>query len=697
MPIKVKSKKLAAPREGSPVSIRPDYEYDLPNIALDDSFRDVVKKLSLYFVDAIELPSTFEQLRTTPAGAPLRILVDHLTATCTNPGIVNALLALKWHYASSSDHRTLGESRADACEIVAWRFLTRLSEREAVDYCLYEIPDLDDDDDETEETGNGHTRDEEAGEASPLLSHLRSIDNRRRGPGPAGSSMKRNQLLSSLSRLTMTSDENDDEEENDPTAPFKNLNALEIAAIANAKRFLSQHIVQKIITAIWSGDIIFWDSLSVHSTKKPRFYNPRTADPFSRLRVPKYLKSWEVLFFCIFLALYYSVLIVRDESRLTIPEVILFFWIAAFFYDELSEWLDAGSIFYATDIWNLFDMIMITIGFTFAILRIIGITQDRVDLSDLAFDILSLEALFMIPRIFSILSLSPYWGTLIPCLKEMGKDFFKYMVLVVVVYCGFLTTFSLVGRDVFAFKSMAWILTKIFYGSAPIGFEVMNQIDPFFGPPLMIIFITLSSFLLMGSLTGMLSNSFSRVITHAKEEYLYVYSVYVLEASTSNRLTHFFPPFNLLAFAIFRPWRLIFSADEKFRAGRIILLKATHWPIVGIIKLYEMYRKPGVDEFAGFKGPQHSTRRNGRKNLAAKRSTSNVGRRSLLSPRGRLNARDLERPEDDVEAPTAAESQLSELNRKVDQLTALVLALQEKQSASASGKESGSTSEGTAA
>lgn len=60
------------------------------------------------------------------------------------------------------------------------------------------------------------------------------------------------------------------------------------------------------------------------------------------------------------------------------------------------------------------------------------------------------------------------------------------------------------------------------------------------GPPLMFIFVTLSSILLMGSLTGMLSNSFSRVITHAREEYLYVYSVYVLEASTSNRLTHFY-------------------------------------------------------------------------------------------------------------------------------------------------------------
>ncbi|KAM5347965.1 hypothetical protein ACJ41O_007789 [Fusarium nematophilum] len=695
MPIKVKSKKLPAPREGSPVSLRPDSEYELPNIAVDDSFRDVVKKLSLYFVDAIELPSTFEQLRTTAAGNCLRILVDHLAATCTNPAIVNALLALKWHYAAESDHRSLGESRADACEIVAWRFLTRLSEREAVDYCLYEIPDLDDHDG-GEETGNGHVADEEAGESSPLLSHMRSIENRRRGPGPAGSSIKRNQLLSSLSRLTMTSDE-DDENENDPTASFKSLNALEIAAIANAKRFLSQHIVQKIITAIWSGDLIFWDSLSVHSTKKPRFYNPRTADPFSRLRVPKYLKSWEVLFFCIFLALYYVVLIVRDETRITVPEIFLFLWIAAFFYDELSEWLDAGSIFYATDIWNLFDMIMITIGFAFAVLRIIGITQEKPELSELAFDILSLEALFMIPRIFSILSLNSYWGTLIPCLKEMGKDFFRYMVLVVIVYCGFLTTFSLVGRDVFAFKSMAWILTKIFYGSAPIGFEVMNQIDPFFGPPLMIIFITLSSFLLMGSLTGMLSNSFSRVITHAKEEYLYVYSVYVLEASTSNRLTHFFPPFNLLAFAIFRPWRLIFSADEKFRAGRIVLLKATHWPIVGVIKLYEMYRRPSVeDEFAGFKGPQHSGRRNGRKSLAQKRSTSSVGRRALLSPR-RANGGAMERREDDVDAPTDMDVHLAELNRKIDQLTAVVLALQAKETSSGSGTASGDGSSSTTA
>lgn len=49
---------------------------------------------------------------------------------------------------------------------------------------------------------------------------------------------------------------------------------------------------------------------------------------------------------------------------------------------------------------------------------------------------------------------------------------------------------------------MAMILSKIFYGSSYLGFEVMDQIDPLLGPPLMYIFVTLSSFLLMGSLTG---------------------------------------------------------------------------------------------------------------------------------------------------------------------------------------------------
>lgn len=209
---------------------------------------------------------------------------------------------------------------------------------------------------------------EEVDERAPLIARVANRDGTHPS-APPGSSGKRSQLLSSLSRLTKGSDELDlDSDSEDPTAAFEGLNALEIAAIANAKRFLSQHIVQKIITGIWNGDIIFWDTLSIDATKKPRFYDPSSADPFSRLRVPKYMKCYEVLFFAAFLCLYYAVLIRGVTDHITAVEVVLFCWLGAFLYDELSEWLDAGSIFYATDIWNFFDMIMVFIGVVYAIL-----------------------------------------------------------------------------------------------------------------------------------------------------------------------------------------------------------------------------------------------------------------------------------------------------------------------------------------
>ncbi|KAI1394024.1 uncharacterized protein F4822DRAFT_33998 [Hypoxylon trugodes] len=686
MPIRVKSRPLATPeRAFSPIGIRPEVE--LPDIAHEDVFRDVVRELSRYIAEVVYMPSTFEQLRTTSAGDDLRTLVEHLTVRVTNPAIVNALLALRWHYGAINDSRGVSEARANACEIVAWRFLTRLSERDAVDFCLYEIPDISSDEDTSHEDNPADGG--ESNERTTLLGSPRGFSPDRgsdHNHNHFGSS-RRIQLLQSISKLTMSRHASDVEElEDDPTAPFTNLNALEIAAIADAKRFLSQHVVQKIITGIWNGEIIFWDRLSVHSEKKPRFYNPATADPFSRLRVPKYLKTYEVAFFIGFLMLYYSVLIEQNRYAITPLEILLYIWFAAFFYDEVSEYIDAGSIFYAADIWNLFDMIMIAIGIVFAVLRFVGLYKGDYTLVDIGFDVLSLEALFMVPRVCSVLSLSPYWGTLIPCLKEMGKDFLKFMVLVVIVYVGFLTTFSLVGRETYTFPHMAMIVTKIFFGSSFVGFDIMEDIDPIFGPPLMLIFVTLSSILLMGSLTGMLSNSFSRVITHAREEYLYVYSVYVLEASTSNRLTHFYPPFNLIALGIFRPLRLFLPSDDKFRQGRILLLRATHAPIVGVIQVYEWFtKKVNPDGFDNFRGPrQNSFKRHSAPPPEHPESRPRSGYRPRL-PTPRPASTDMvhkQKPreqlaEDDAgDAPTDVEVRISELAAKIDRLTALVVSLQ---------------------
>lgn len=71
----------------------------------------------------------------------------------------------------------------------------------------------------------------------------------------------------------------------------------------------------------------------------------------------------------------------------------------------------------------------------------------------MSFDILSMEALFMVPRICSVMSLNPYFGSLIPVLKEMvrqhsgvlneianleiqTKTFCKFLPVILVLYLG---------------------------------------------------------------------------------------------------------------------------------------------------------------------------------------------------------------------------------------------------------------------
>ncbi|KAL5330333.1 hypothetical protein ACEPPN_003860 [Leptodophora sp. 'Broadleaf-Isolate-01'] len=646
----------------------------LPAIGPTDPFAKVVKTLSFYFVDELHVPSTFEQLRTTSAGNKIRVLVEHLVLNVTNPALINALLTLKWHFSTLEvDDRGLNETRANACEIVAWRFLTRISERDAVDFCLYELPEVQHTE---EEPQNPEPCGSEVNEHSSLLPQFRARD-----PllptTPTRPTSKRVEMLRSISHMGSMSvvPEVNPDDEDDPTSSFTGLNALEIAAVADCKKFISQRIVQKIITGIWNGDITFWAKLSVYTKKKPQFYNKKRSDCFTRLRVPRYIKAFEVLFFATFLFLYYAVMVERNQSQITFLEVMLYIWFAAFAYDELGEFIDAGSIFYAVDIWNGCDLIIILIGIAFAITRVVGLfkdTQEYQPITDTAFDILSLEALFMVPRICSLLSLHPYFGTLIPCLKEMAKDFVKFMVVVAVLYIGFLTTFTLLARDSFGLSEMSWILIKVFFGSSYLGFDIMSDINPKLGPPLMLIFVCMTNILLITSLISILSDSFSKVIAHAR----LVLSV----------------PRNLIPLILIRPLRLFLSSDD-LRRTRIVMLKVTHSPIVAAIWLFEKAHEKVNGGASGFSsiGP-------GLARLTSESSSSKKQRPFLASRSGKTDSQHFpETPAEDgthspphesapkgkkegqpaiVVSNTMLEEQVQDLSLKIAELTALIMASQ---------------------
>jgi hypothetical protein len=240
---------------------------------------------------------------------------------------------LKGHFSAleeTSDEPGVNEARGYACEFVAWQFLTSLKEADVIEALLVELPPVTTPS-IAHATNGYHTCDSErdathADERSPLL--------------PVSDSDYFSHGDSSTSRFGSL------------MSQCENLSALELATVSGAKKFLSQRPVQKIINGLWKGDIVFWETLSLHSAKKPKKYNRKQADPFSRLRVPLYLKIFETLFFAGFLALYYAVLVQRNNTRVTIPEILLYVWIASFAYDEFADWLDAGQTsFYASDFW----------------------------------------------------------------------------------------------------------------------------------------------------------------------------------------------------------------------------------------------------------------------------------------------------------------------------------------------------------
>lgn len=309
---------------------------------------------------------------------------------------------MKGHFSAleeTSDEPGVNQARGFACEFVAWQFLNSLTDRDVIDFLLLELPPA----------------------SSPVVDPSDVISRSQHDDHSSAQSYERDPLLSVANGdyFGTRSDDAANPRFGSLRSRCENLSALEIAAVGGAKKFLSQRPVQKVINGLWRGDIVFWETLSVNSIKRPRKYNRKQADPFSRLRVPRYLKIFETLFFAVFLVLYYAVSVRREKYGVTLPEILLYLWIASFAYDEFADWIDAGQTsFYASDFWWMWDISIVVVGMAFCVLRIIGFTNGKNDTIDLAYDVLGLEALFLVPRIFSLLSLNPYFGTLV-CLNWM--------------------------------------------------------------------------------------------------------------------------------------------------------------------------------------------------------------------------------------------------------------------------------------
>lgn len=371
---------------------------------------------------------------------------------------------------------------------------------------------------------------------------------------------------------------------------YSDQSAMDIALVSPvAREFISSDAVQSVMVGIWSGRIMFWKTIEADAKKCIHIFNgSNTEDIYSRLRVPRYRTMFMMMNYSILMMLFYLLLFQRHQKgSALLLECILNIWFVGFVLDEVSQAREAGSLSqYFADFWSFFDLCIVGFFMMFAGLRIFGKLTDSVYYTDLSFDILSLEAVLLVPRLFSFLAIFPYFGTLLPCLRDLTLEFFKFLVLIIIIYVGFLTTFSFLGRDNFSFHDMAWLLVRVFFGSSFAGFDAAPQISPIFGPPLMLIFVTLTNILLITVLISILSEKFSGIMMNARQEYAIHFSSTVVESiNTLDRVTYFYPPFNILG-VLMRPLRF-FLDHNSYKTLRIKILKITHWFYVAVVWIYE--------------------------------------------------------------------------------------------------------------
>jgi hypothetical protein len=163
------------------------------------------------------------------------------------------------------------------------------------------------------------------------------------------------------------------------------------------------------------------------------------------------------------------------------------------------------------------------------VIRSIGVAKGDVQLIARSYDVLSLQGVLLVPRLFSFLSLNQHFATLFQCLRRLAVDFTRFLVLIIALFAGFLVTFAVLGRQNYTVEDVSWMLVRIFFGNSFLAFDSMRIIDPVFGPPLMLIFVIFSQILLTTVLISILSNSFAQVMSNSREEYLFLFATTCLE------------------------------------------------------------------------------------------------------------------------------------------------------------------------
>lgn len=371
----------------------------------------------------------------------------------------------------------------------------------------------------------------------------------------------------------------------------RKLTALEVALISRSKSFLSSTASQRVVDAIYQGQITytpttFLDIIPDHYKSQPvSLYDPSKAPLLNhyRLIVPRIRNVLDIVEFMLLLLLYVLVMSNRQGTKFTIYELVFCIYALGWCLEEVASMLEHGWKVYTQNLWSFLDFIFCIFYAVYLVLRLRGLATGDHSTSVSALVILATAAPILIPRLaFNLMS----ENILFVSFRAMMADFAVLSILAVWCFAGFFLAMKwLCGYEHTSITIAKWMLW-VWFGLDATGIQRSVEFHWLLGPILMVTFAFLGNTLFLTILVAMLTNTFSLIVADATAERQFQRAVMTFEGVKSDAIFAYQTPFNILALFLLLPLKLALS-PRWFHKIHVTAVRFINAPILLFISLYE--------------------------------------------------------------------------------------------------------------
>ncbi|KAJ7890538.1 receptor-activated Ca2+-permeable cation channel [Mycena olivaceomarginata] len=290
-------------------------------------------------------------------------------------------------------------------------------------------------------------------------------------------------------------------------------NAIEMAIVGKAKRFIKSTSCQKVIDGIWSGRYTY-KRTPIH------FYDPHKAPLLDhyRLKVPAIRSVLEYFNFLILFILFIIAMEMSEIKRINFSEILFMIYALGFTLEKVAAMQEHGISVYFKGTWNGFDMVfgdlyshmhmnaahlpVVATYCFYAFLRIYGVYHEHVWARTMGLDCMAIIACLMFPRLAFVTLKN---NLMVLSLRAMMMQFLVLMMIAAFCFCGFLYALWTLSRNSAGYSTsqIGWWMLDLWFGLDASGFDRANEFHPVFGPVLMVTYACLSNTLLLtASLTS---------------------------------------------------------------------------------------------------------------------------------------------------------------------------------------------------